>query len=142
MQIQPYVFFPGTCEEAISFYSRAIGAKTEMIMRYSESPEPPPPGMVPPGFESKVMHASIRVGGSVVMMADDCSGHKGFNGFSLSLGPDDPASAARLFDALAAGGKVTMPLGPTFWSPAFGMLVDRYGVSWMVNVMPPIAEVP
>ena len=135
MHVQPYVFFPGTCEEAIAFYGRAIGSKMEMVMRYSESRDPPPPGMVPPGFESKVMHASIHVGDSVVMMSDDCTGQSGFKGFALSLAPPDPTAAAKAFDLLAAGGKVTMPLGPTFWSPAFGMLVDRFGVSWMVNVM-------
>lgn len=135
MQIQPYLFFAGNCEEAIAFYGRALGARTEMLMRYHESPEPPPPGMVPPGFGNKVMHASVRIGDSVVMMADDCTGQSaGFSGFSLALAPADAEAAAQVFAALADGGQVRMPLGPTFWSPAFGMLTDRFGVGWMVSV--------
>ncbi|MCB1907526.1 MAG: VOC family protein [Rhodocyclaceae bacterium] len=134
MQVQAYLFFSGNCEEAIRFYGVALGAELEMLMRYEDSPEPPPPGMVPAGFENKVMHASIRVGESVVMLSDDCSGQARFGGFSLSLAATDVAEAEKLFAALADGGEVRMPLGPTFWSPAFGMLTDRFGVGWMVNV--------
>ena len=134
MQVQAYLFFSGNCEEAIRFYGEALGARVDMLMRYKDSPEPPPPGMVPPGFDDKVMHAAIRIGESVVMLSDDCTGQARFGGFSLSVAAADAAEAARLFAALSDGGDIQMPLGPTFWSPAFGMLTDRFGVGWMVNV--------
>ena len=134
MQIQPYLFFDGSCEQALQFYQRAIGAKVEMLVRYKESPEPPPPGTVPPGYDDKVMHCSARVGDSVVMMADDCTGgSKASSGFALSLSAPDVATANRHFKALAEGGQVTMPMAKTFWAPAFGMLRDRFGVHWMVS---------
>jgi PhnB protein len=136
MQIQPYLFFDGRCEEAVEFYRRALGAEVEMLMRYKDSPEPPPPGMVPPGFENKVMHTSLRIGDSVLMASDDCCPAKrAFAGFSLSVSVADAAAAKRCFDALADGGTVTMPLARTFWSPCFGMLTDRFGVGWMVNAL-------
>lgn len=134
MTIQPYLFFDGRCEEAIEFYRKALGAQVEMLMRYKESPEPPPPGMVPPGSENKVMHASLRIGDSVVMASDDCAGHPQFQGFSLSITVPDAATADRVFNALADGGQVQMPLGKTFFSPRFGMVADRFGVGWMVIV--------
>jgi len=135
MQIQPYLFFNGRCEEAIKFYERALGAKLEFMMRYKESPEPPPPGMVPAGSEEKVMHASLHVGDTVVMVSDgNCAGKPVFNGFSLSIALKDAAQSDKFFNALADGGQVQMPLGKTFWSPRFGMVVDRFGVGWMVNV--------
>jgi PhnB protein len=134
MEIQPYLFFDGRCEEAVEFYKRALGAELEMLMRYRESPDPPPPGMVPPGYEDKVMHASLRVGGAVLMASDDCTGNaKQFEGFSLSLSVPDTPTADRMFNALAEGGEVQMPLGRTFWSPRFGMVKDRFGVHWMIN---------
>lgn len=134
MQIQPYVFFDGSCEQALQFYQRAVGAKVEMMMRYKESPMPPAPGMVPPGYDDKVMHSSVRIGDSVIMASDDCTGgSKARGGFSLSLTAGDPAEAKRRFEALAEGGQVTMPMARTFWSPAFGMLRDRFGVNWMVS---------
>jgi PhnB protein len=136
MQVQPYLFFDGRCAEAVEFYRRALGAEVEMLMRYKDSPEPAPPGMVPPGFEDKVMHASFRIGESVIMASDDCSPKAAaLGGFSLSIAVADAAEAKRCFDALADGGAVVMPLGKTFWSPSFGMLKDRYGVGWMVNAM-------
>ena len=135
MQIQPYLFFDGRCEEAVEFYKRALGAQVEILMRYSDSPEPSPPGMVPPGSENKIMHATLRVGEAVLMVSDGhCGGKPDFQGFSLSLNPADNASAERMFNALAEGGEVRMPLAKTFWSPYFGMLSDRFGVGWMVNV--------
>lgn len=134
MHIQPYLFFSGCCEEAIEFYCTALGAELQMLMRYKDNPDPPPPGAVPPGYDEKVMHASLKLGDSVLMLSDGCSENAGFSGFSLSLSPADAGEAARLFAALAEGGSVRMPMGPTFWSPAFGMLVDRFGVGWMVNV--------
>ena len=137
MHIQPYLHFDGRCEEAIEFYRTALGAELEMMMRYRESPEPPPPGMVPPGMENKVMHASFRIGDSVVMASDDCTGTQTrFEGFQLTLTAADEAEAQRCFAALADGGQVKMPLAKTFFSPAFGMLADRFGVPWMVIVVP------
>jgi PhnB protein len=137
MQVQPYLLFDGRCEEAVEFYRRALGAEVEMLMRYKESPDPPPPGMITPGSENKVMHTSFRIGDSVVMASDDCSpGAKPkFGGFSLTISVADGAEAKRCFDALADGGTVQMPLGKTFWSPCFGMLTDRYGVGWMINAL-------
>jgi PhnB protein len=137
MPLEPYLFFNGNCEEAIEFYKKALGAKVEMLMRYKDSPEPPPPGMIPPGFENKVMHVSCRIGDSVLMASDDGTGTSKFGGFSLSLSVPDAASADQAFNALAEGGNVQMPLDKTFWSPRFGMLTDRFGVGWMVSVVPP-----
>lgn len=136
MQIQPYLFFNGVCEEALNFYQHALAAEVTMLMRYKDSPEPPPPGMVPAGWEDKIMHASLRVGDAMMMASDGCSEQPGFRGFSLSLTAPDPATADRLFTALAEGGQVQMPLTPTFFSPCFGMLTDRFGVGWMVIVAP------
>ena len=137
MQVQPYLFFEGRCEEALEFYRQALDAQVDMLMRFKESPEAPPPGAVAPGSEDKVMHASFRVGDSTLMASDGgCSGRSGFQGITLSLNLADAAEAERRFAALADGGEVQMPLGATFWSPAFGMVVDRFGVSWMVNVTP------
>ena len=137
MQVQPYLFFEGRCEEALDFYRQALDAQVDMLMRFKESPEAPPPGAVAPGSEDKVMHASFRVGDSTLMASDGgCSGRCGFQGITLSLNLGDGAEAERRFAALAEGGEVQMPLGATFWSPAFGMVVDRFGVSWMVNVTP------
>jgi PhnB protein len=133
--ILPYLFFDGRCEEALEFYRKALDAKIEMLMRNKESPEPPPPGMLPPGSENKVMHASLRIGDSVLMASDGhCNGKPSFQGFSLSVTARDEAQAKRYFAALSEGGKVTMPLTRTFFSPAFGMATDRFGVGWMVIV--------
>lgn len=134
MQVQPYLFFEGRCEEALEFYRQALDAEVEMLMRFKESPEAPPPGAVAPGSEEKVMHASFRIGDTILMASDGgCSGRSSFQGVSLSLNLAEVAEAERRFAALAAGGEVQMPLSATFWSPAFGMVVDRFGVSWMVN---------
>ncbi len=132
--VEPYLFFNGNCEQAVEFYRQAIGAEVEMMMRYQESPEAPPPGMVPPGWENKIMHASFRIGASRIMASDGCGDGRNFSGFSLSLAYATGAEAARAFNALAEGGQVTMPLGKTFWSPCFGMLTDRFGMGWMITV--------
>jgi PhnB protein len=133
--IQPYLFFGGRCEEALTFYHGAVGAEVEMLMRYNESPDAPPPGMLAKGFENKVMHTSFRVGDTVVMASDGCSPDEGnFNGFMLSLTVPTEADADRVFAALSDGGTVKMPLCKTFWSPRFGMLTDRFGLGWMVTV--------
>lgn len=135
MQIQPYLFFNGRCEEALEFYRKTIGAQDTMLVRYKDSPQPPPPGMVPPGCEDKIMHTSFRVGDTIVMASDgDCEGQPSFQGFSLSLTAADTAEAQRVFAALAEGGQVRMPLTKTYWSPLFGMLADKFGVGWMVSV--------
>ena len=137
MTVQPYLFFNGHCEEALKFYCQVLGAKIEMLMRYKESPEPPPPGMILPGMDDKVMHASLRIGESIVMASDDCMNPQvSFQGFQLSLTVANASEAERCFAALADGGQVKMPLAKTFFSPGFGMVVDRFGVSWMVIVAP------
>jgi len=132
--VQPYLFFGGRCEEALEFYRNAIGAQVDMLMRYKDSPEPMPPDRLPPGFESKVMHASFHIGTTALMASDGCEESAGFGGFSLSLTLATEADADRVFTALADGGEVTMPLGKTFWSPRFGMLTDRFGLGWMISV--------
>ena len=132
MQIQPYLFFDGRCEEAIDFYKRALGAEVTMLMRFKEMPDPPP-GSIPPGAEDKVMHASVQIGDATVLVSDgQCQGQASFQGFALSLTAADDAEAKRLFAALSDGGQVQMPLGKTFFAASFGMVADRFGVSWMV----------
>ncbi len=135
MRVEPYLFFNGRCEEAVEFYKKALGAEVTMLMRFKDSPEPPQPGMVPPGSENKVMHVSLRIGDATVMASDGrCTGQAQFQGFSLSLTVANEAEAERMFAALGDGGQVQMPLTKTFWSPRFGMVADRFGVSWMVIV--------
>ena len=135
MKVEAYLMFNGRCEEAVRFYERALGAKVEMMMRYREAPDQPSSGMLPPGSEEKIMHCSFRIGETTVMASDDMSAQDArLEGFSLAITLTTEADADRVFSALAEGGKVTMPLGKTFWSPRFGMLQDRFGVSWMVNV--------
>ena len=137
MRVEPYLFFNGRCEEAVEFYKKALGAKVAMLMRFKDSPEPHAPGMLPPGSENKVMHVSFRVGDTTVMASDGfCKGQTDFQGLSLSLTVANEAEADRVFAALAEGGQVQMPLGKTFWSPRFGMVSDRFGLGWMVTVMP------
>jgi len=132
MQVQPYLFFDGRCEEAIEFYRRTVGAEITMLTRFKDSPEPP---MVSPGSENKVMHASIRIGDTTVLASDGrCLGQPKFQGFALSLTVANENEAERSFASLSEGGQVQMPLSKTFFSPRFGMLVDRFGVSWMVYV--------
>lgn len=135
MLVQPYLFFNGQCSEALAFYRDALGAEITMQMRYSENPDPMPPGMLPAGYENKIMHAAIRIGESTVMMSDGCSTESStFDGFSLSVSAANAVEAERIFTALTKDGQVRMPLGKTFYSPCFGMGVDRFGVGWMVIV--------
>ena len=137
MQTQPYLFFDGRCEEAIEFYRGALGAEVTMLLRFKEGPEPQQPGMVPPGAGEKIMHASLRIGDATVLASDGrCLGHPSFQGFAVSLTVPNEAEAERLFAGLAEGGQVQMALAKTFFSPRFGMVADRFGVSWMVCVMP------
>lgn len=136
--VQSYLFFSGKCAEAIAFYQSALDAEVQMIMRYNESPDPMPSGLLAPGFEDKIMHSSFRIGGTTVMASDGCNaeGDK-FGGFCLSLAVATEAEADHYFNALAKDGKITMPLGKTFWSPHFGMVEDKFGIGWMVSVPGP-----
>jgi PhnB protein len=135
MTVQPYLFFDGRAEEAIEFYKRALGAEVTALLRFKDSPEPPKPGMTPPGSENKVMHASFRVGETTILASDGrCQGEPSFKGFALVVTARDEGEADRLFGALGEGGQVQMPLAKTFFSPRFGMVADRFGVSWMVIV--------
>lgn len=137
LTLQPYLFFDGRCEEALEFYKTTLGAEVMALMRFKDSPEPPQPGMHPPGSENKVMHSTFRVGEATIMASDGrCGGQASFQGFSLSLTVKNEADAERLFGALGKGGQVQMPLTKTFFSPRFGMVADRFGVSWMVYVAP------
>ena len=134
MNIEPYLFFDGRCEEAIEFYKSALGARVEMLMRFKDSPEPSQMEL-PPGSENKVMHSSFHIGDTKVMASDGmCQGKPSFQGFSLSITVPGLTEAERQFNALAEGGQVQQPLIKTFFSPGFGMVADRFGVSWMIVV--------
>ncbi len=134
MQVQPYLFFDGRCEEALDYYRRTLGAEVTMLMRFKEMPNPQP-GMIPPGSEDKVMHASFRIGDVTALASDGrCLGKPSFQGFSLALTVPSEAEAEQRFAALADGGEVRMPLAKTFFSPRFGMVADRFGVGWMILV--------
>lgn len=142
MHIQPYLFFNGRAEEAAGFYQRVLAAEVMHLVRFSDSPQPPDPESVPAGSQDKVMHMCLRIGDSTVMGSDGCAaGEPDFKGFSITLTVDDEPEVERLFAALGDGGEVQMPLEKTFFSPRFGMVADRFGVSWMLLVEPdePIA---
>lgn len=133
MTVQPYLSFEGRCDEALEFYRKALGAEVTFLMRFKEMPGGCPPGSITPGTEDKVMHARIRIGDSTLMASDGrCTGKGGFQGIQLAIQTPDVAKVERLFAALSDGGQVQMPLAKTFWSPLFGMVADRFGVSWMV----------
>ena len=136
MQVEPYLFFDGRCEEAIEFYRRTLGAEVTMLLRWKDCPEQPKnKDMIPPGSDNKVMHARLKIGQAAVMASDGRNtGKPSFQGFALSIGAASEAEADRVFNALADGGKVQMPMGKTFFSPRFGMVADRFGVSWMILV--------
>ena len=135
MKVQPYLSFDGRCDEAIEFYRRALGAEVVMLMRFKDMPDPSDHRMIPPGAENKVMHACFRIGESELMASDgQCGGQPNFTGITLSIAVANEAEADRLFANLADGGQVQMPLATTFFSPRFGMVADRFGVSWMVIV--------
>lgn len=137
MQVQPYLFFEGRCEEALEFYRTTLDAKVTMLMRFKESPEPMPADMCPPGSDDKVMHASFTIGETTLMASDGrATGSPVFQGFSLSLSVPTDAEAQRLFSALSEDGKVQMPLAKTFYASSFGMVADRFGVGWMIIVAP------
>jgi PhnB protein len=134
MQVQPYLFFDGRCEEALEFYKRALGAEVQMLMRFKDNPETQ---ANPTDAGDKIMHTSFRIGDSTVMASDGrCQGQPSFQGFALSLTASNDAEAERLFAALEDGGQVQMPLAKTFFSSRFGMVADRFGVPWMIVVAP------
>ena len=132
MYVQSYLNFDGRCEEALEFYKKAVGAKVDMMMRCKEAPEP---GQIKPGLEDKILHSSFTIGKSMIMASDGYNqNNPSFNGTSLALSTATESEAQKLFDALAEGGQVRMPLTKTFFSPAFGMLADKFGMPWMVVV--------
>jgi PhnB protein len=134
---QLYLFFDGRCEEAVEFYRSALGAEVTMLMRFKDSPDPQEHGMVPPGGGNKVMHMSLRIGDTTLLASDGrCQARPRFEGFALSLTVPDDAAAERRFAALAEGRQVQMPLSKTFFASRFGMVADRFGVSWMIYVAP------
>ena len=132
MQLNAYLFFNGQCEEAFRFYQKAIGAKPGPVSRFADAPGDNP---IPDGFRDKVMHTSMTVGDTVVMASDGTPDRfQPPQGFSLCLSVTDPAEAERLFNGLSENARtITMPLQQTFWSLKFGMLVDQFGIEWMVN---------
>ncbi len=132
MQVQPYLFFDGKCDDAIDFYKKAVGANPTMLMRFKDAPDK---SMIAPGTENKVMHAQVEIGDAKVLMSDGrCQGKTNFQGFSLAISARSEAEADKMFGALSEGGQVTMPMAKTFFSPRFGMLTDKFGVGWMILV--------
>jgi PhnB protein len=132
MEIQPYLYFDGRCEEAIAFYCDALGAVELLKMRYKDAPgDPAHPA--PPGMADQIIHATLAIGSTHVLMADS---HEkvSHSGFSLSVTANDVTAGEKYFNALAQDGKISMPFQKTFWTDGFGMLVDKFGVPWMVNV--------
>lgn len=138
MDIQAYITFDGRCEEALEFYNATIGAEVTGLLRWKDSPDPAM--KPPPGFEDKIMNAAFRIGDTALMADDGMAGKPAeFKGMRLAIGVADDADAQRVFSALSQGGSVTMPLMKTFWTSSFGMLTDKSGVPWMVNVAEPKA---
>lgn len=132
MNVQPYLFFNGFCDEALDFYNKVLGAEILMKMRFKENPTP---NSCPAGMEEKVMHASFQIGETILMASDGrCEGNMDFQGFSLTISVPDVDRAEEIFNALSDGGKIQMPLEKTFFSDKFGMVADRFGVSWMILV--------
>ena len=133
MKVQAYVTFDGRCEEALEFYKKSIGAVVTGLMRWKDSQDKDMKG--PPGYEEKIMNAAFRIG-ETELMADDGMGDAPaeFKGMTLAIEVADDAEAKRVFTALGEGGSITMPLMKTFWTSSFGMLTDKFGVPWMVNV--------
>lgn len=131
--VQPYLFFGGRCEEALEFYRKSVGAEIVTLRRFKEAPEPVPG--LPDCFDDKIMHAAVRVGESMWMASDgQCEGNPNFEGFSLSITAPDESEAERLFAALSEDGLIVMPLEKTFWTSKFGVVQDRFGLSWMVSI--------
>lgn len=132
--VHTYLFFGGRLEEALAFYGKAVGAKVQMSMRFSDSPTPSPPGMLAPGFENKIMHCDFNIGDNRILASDGCDANSKFDGFRMVLSVATIPEAEKAFAALSEGGKVDMPLTETFWSPRYGMLTDQFGLGWMIMV--------
>jgi PhnB protein len=131
-QVDPYLFFDGNCAEAMRFYERALGGKLEALMTHADSPMPE---AIPPGSRDRIMHARLSLGDRALMASDTMPGepYGGMKNVFVSLTYPTVADANRVFAALAQGGKVNMPIQKTFWTEAFGMVVDRFGAPWMVS---------
>lgn len=127
--VQPYIAFRGNCREAIEFYKQALGAEEVFLQTYGESP------MQDMGQADAIMHATLKIGDSTVMMCDDfhTENFSTAGNISLAIGLNDVETAKNFFTNLSDGGNVTMPLDKTFWAEAFGMVTDKFGISWMVN---------
>jgi PhnB protein len=134
MKIETYLLFNGQCEAAMTFYAKALGGKIEAMMKYGDSPAGP---HNPPEMANHVIHACVMVGDAVLMASDAPEGGER-KGFAVAVQADTPADVDRYFNALAEGGQVTMPVGETFFSKRFGMLVDKFGTPWMVNCAQPM----
>ena len=131
MNVNTYLHYNGNCEEALKFYEKALGAKITMLMRYGDAPAN---CQTAPEVQQKIMHGRIAIGDSVIMVSDAPPGYfHGQNGFSLSLSINTPEEAERLFTTLSEKGTISMPLAETFWATRFGMLIDQFGVPWMIN---------
>ena len=131
MKLNSYLHFNGQCEAAFKFYEKSLDGKIEGAFPYSSSPSP---NDVPPGFQNKLMHATIAIGDQVLMGMDaPPSRYRKPEGFSVSIGLKDVAKAERIFRALSEGATVTMPMQETFWAARFGMLTDQFGIPWMIN---------
>lgn len=138
MAIEPYLFFNGRCEEALRFYEHAFEAKIETVARFRQSPAPPPEELLPEGWLDKVMHASFLIGDARVMISDGNTDEPAqFRGFALNVNFASEDEARRAFERLSDGGRVDMPIGPTFYAACFGMVTDRFGVQWMVMAPSP-----
>jgi PhnB protein len=130
MNVQPYLFFDGRCEEAIAFYKKVLGAKVDVVMHWKDAPDP---SMCTAANRDKVMHSSIRIGDAQILASDGSGeGKPSFKGFALTITAADDAEAEHLFETLGKGGTVTMPLSKTFFASRFGTLTDKFGVGWMV----------
>jgi PhnB protein len=134
MQLAPYLMFNGQCEEAFKFYEQCLNGKITAMMTYAESPEPSMIDQMPPEWRHKIMHVGLTIGNQELMGSDNPPGYdEEPKGFSVSIHLTDAAEAERIFHTLAENGVVRMPLQQTFWAYRFGVLVDRFGVPWMIN---------
>ncbi|TCV96456.1 PhnB protein [Luteibacter rhizovicinus] len=143
MKLQPYLIFNGNCEEAFTFYEKALGGKIAMISRFKEMPASPEPssgegcgpGEIPANWGDKLMHIRLEIGDQVLMGSDSHPAYpyNGIHGCNLAVVFDDVAQAERAFKTLSEGGQVTMPFAPTFWAKGFGMCIDKFGAPWMIN---------
>ena len=137
MRVQPYLVFDGRCEEALTFYQKALGAEILSLMRFKDSPMPAACGARPPHSEDKIMNACFQLGDSLLMASDgSCGGGPQFKGVSLSISLPEAEEANRIFAALADGGDVLVPMTGTFFAQRFGIVADRFGLSWIVLAAP------